>query len=102
ENFKVALYEERVHSPAHALAQDELLYLRDDGNRIDHPSTGPVTTNDIATCFFEVVSMLTDQAFDPGRQLAAVGLRGRSLPFYESDQDVFRAFSNFGARRGYG
>lgn len=99
ENFKVALYEGRVHSPPHAPARDELLYLRDDGNRVDHPSTGPVTTNDIATCIFEVVWMLSDLAFDPGRQLSALRLRGRPFPHYGSDDEVFQALSRFG--RGF-
>lgn len=89
QTFKTFLYERRIHAPFHELARDELLYLRDDGQRIDHPSTGPCTTNDIATCLFEVVMMLTDLAYDPGRQLSALGLRGRQFPQLGSDDDVF-------------
>lgn len=99
ETFRTALYERRVHCPPHQLARDELLYLRDTGTRVDHPDTGPCTTNDIATCLFEVTMMLTDLAFDPGRQLSALGLRSRSWPEYRTQEDVFDALSGFSRLR---
>lgn len=94
EVFKGSLYDGRVSAPAHQLALDELLFLEDRGPRIDHPSSGPVTTNDVATCLFAVVAALAELAFDPGRMFANTGLSAMGYPVTRAEQEVFDRFSN--------
>ena len=97
ETFKMTLYDGRVHAPRFQLAEDELLFLQDDGIKIDHPSTGPVTSNDVAVCLFEVVAALTELTYDPGRLFRSVGMR--AMKYYRTDEDVFGALSAFGGSR---
>lgn len=89
ETTKVALYERRVHAPDYPLLIDELLYLQDQGDRVDHPSTGPVITNDYITCLFAVVAAIEASAHDPGARFSGLGLRGMQWPASASDQRVF-------------
>lgn len=77
EQLKATLYEGRIRSPLHQLAHDELLFLTDDGYRVDHPTTGPCTTKDIADALMEVVSALNEMEFDPGYRLRSTQLGGR-------------------------
>jgi len=51
EKFKLHASQGLIHSPHHALARDELRYLRRSGDRFEPPTRGPVTTADIADSF---------------------------------------------------
>jgi hypothetical protein len=93
----MALYDGRVHAPRFQLAEDELLFLQDDGVKIDHPSTGPVTSNDVAVCLFEVVAALTELAYDPGRLFRSAGMR--ATRYYKNDEEIHQALSVFGGSR---
>lgn len=99
ENFKATLYEGRVHSPPHRLAQAELPFLLDDGHRIDHPTTGPCTTKDIVDALFEVTAALTELAHDPGRRLGGLGLRPKAWPRYGSEGEIFEASQRLRGRK---
>jgi len=89
ETTKVALYERRIHAPDYPLLVDELLYLQDLGDRVDHPSTGPVITNDLVTCLFAVVAAITEATQDPGARFSSLTLRSMRWPITASDQRVF-------------
>ena len=86
ERFKTLMGQQRIHAPSHELARAELLFLELEGVRVDHPSSGPVTTSDIADAMFNVVAHLMDPSVNTIARLAAVPLRG-------SD---FRSSSPFG------
>lgn len=67
QNFKQALYLNRVHAPhpegmsnekALDLVRNELKFLQEKAGRIDHQTTGPIKTKDIADCIMEVVNQL--------------------------------------------
>jgi hypothetical protein len=48
EIFKSAVQKGIVHAPHHDLARAELDFLVRNGDRIDHPTSGPVQTKDVA------------------------------------------------------
>ena len=67
QNFKQALYLNRVHAPhphgqsnekALDLVRKELTFLQEKNGRVDKPSSGPIQTKDIADCVMEVVDQL--------------------------------------------
>jgi hypothetical protein len=59
QTFRTAISLGHVHSPPHQLAERELLFLRlERANRVAAPTSGPVTTCDIADCFFVLASKL--------------------------------------------
>jgi len=58
DGLRQALGLGQVHCPPHRLLADELRFLREVGGRVDHPGSGPVQTNDIATCLMVVVHQL--------------------------------------------
>lgn len=97
ELFKEALYDGRIHSPAHQLALDELLFLQDLGHRIEAPTTGPVITDDVVDAMFSVIAGLTELEYDPGRLFSRVGLHAMGGPITRRDQAVFDRLG--GARR---
>jgi hypothetical protein len=76
ETFKSHLIEERVHAPFHQRALDELLNLEDRGGRVDHPTSGPVTSKDCADAIFECVFWLADPSNNVFAALAETGVRG--------------------------
>jgi len=39
-----------LHGPYHELADLELRFLQDLGGRVEHPTSGPVQTKDVADC----------------------------------------------------
>lgn len=47
-----------VHAPYHDLASNELLYLVEEGNKVTHPKTGPVKTDDLADSMINVTYTL--------------------------------------------
>lgn len=51
ETFKTALGMELVHAPFYEQANAELLFLQKSAtNKVDHPTSGPVQTKDVADC----------------------------------------------------
>jgi hypothetical protein len=67
QNFKQALYLNRVHAPhpegqsnekALDLVRNELKFLQEKNGRVDHQTTGPIKTKDIADCVMEIVDQL--------------------------------------------
>jgi hypothetical protein len=51
ETFKTALGMDLVHAPFYEKANQELLFLqKETGNKVDHPTSGPVQTKDVADC----------------------------------------------------
>ena len=94
EIAKVAIYERRVHAPDYPMMIDELLYLQDLGDRVDHPSSGPVTTNDYVTCLFAVIAAIEASSQDPGALFANTSLRATSWPINAADKRVHDALSS--------
>jgi hypothetical protein len=64
--FRTALTLGLVHCPYEQLADLELRFLQERAGRVDHPDSGPVTTNDVATALMVVVHELIgyDNGFD--------------------------------------
>lgn len=58
ENLKAALARGLVHAPQHDLAAEELRFLEVRNGKVDHPTSGPVQTSDIADCMMSVVDLL--------------------------------------------
>lgn len=50
ETFKSALNMDLVHAPDHELGKQELKFLQEKNRRVDHPTSGPVQTKDVADC----------------------------------------------------
>jgi hypothetical protein len=71
--FREAINLDRVHSPEHDEARRELLFLQEhpDG-KVGPPTTGLVTTSDIADCFFALTRRLLDGHLDTIEKLANV------------------------------
>ena len=81
ETFKTALNMGLVHGPYHELADLELTFLQEKNGKVDHPTTGPVQTKDVADCIAIVVyELIGDQmAAFVGDQLSNLTL-GASAP----------------------
>lgn len=76
ETFKTALNMGLLHGPYFELADLELRFLQDLGNnKVDHPTSGPVQTKDVADC----IAIVTYELI--GSQISAYvdGLGGLSL-----------------------
>jgi hypothetical protein len=59
ETFKTAIGLGLVHAPYYEQAQDELLFLQKVAeNKVDHPTSGPVQTKDVADCMMILVHAL--------------------------------------------
>lgn len=81
ETFKTALGLGLIHAPWHELADLELRFLRKTApDRVDHQSTGPVTTNDVATAMFNCAYHII------GDQMALFADRMSALPVGMSAQ----------------
>jgi hypothetical protein len=101
ETFKNALTEGRIHSYPHELAQLELLFLRRNNRKIEAPTTGPCTTDDVATAIMNAAVRILSRE-DPGRQLADLPLRASTWgPASVKDQEVFDRLGGFGGGRGF-
>ncbi len=104
ETFKAALSRRLVHAPYHDLADAELRNLESRNGRVNHPTTGTVTTSDIADCLMAITyAFLGDDNSDQlGKSFGSVGLSG-SRPAHPLDE----AFSSTtrtapqGLPRGY-
>jgi len=99
---KAAIYERRVHAPDYPLMIDELLYLEDQGDRVDHPSSGPVITDDYVTCLFAVIAKIEEATTqDPAALFANTPLSATSWHISPADRQVHDALS-LGNRRYLG
>lgn len=85
EVFKTAINMGLVHAPQYDLAELELKFLQDKGNKlVDHPDTGPVQTKDVADCMFECVNYFLGKQVqlmleELGAQRIHGGLHGGTL-----------------------
>jgi intein/homing endonuclease len=86
EVFKSGINTNRIHAPmldvhgapndASVVAELEMRFLQRKGNRVDHPSSGPVQSKDVFDCLCEVVWRLIGKelAEEMGMELAALGI----------------------------
>lgn len=118
EQLKAAINLGLVHIPSDTessdIAQGELLFLqRGNGNKVDHPTTGPVTTKDVADTICETVSYLIGDQIDQfvfhqlGNQRPGAAMNAATKPFGTpvSEQDIHSQFAGataHAARRGGG
>ena len=97
----------RIHAHPYDLARLELLFLRREGDQVDHQTYGTITSNDIADCIVEVVWRLIDPSVLVHQQLSdtplTAALPGGVLPtargpFGASPEldDIANRFSTFG------
>lgn len=108
ETFKAAINMGLVHAPPHEEAKKELTFLqRGNGNKVDHPTAGPVQTKDIADCLVEAVHTLLGEQmnnflnkdlrnFRPGGGLPG-GVDPLARMSSENDPTI-SALANFGRR----
>lgn len=109
ETLKMAINMGLVHSPQYDLLELELKFLQDVGmQRVDHPTTGPVRTKDVADAAMEVVhyflgeqiQLMTDEM---GKQRIHGGLQGGTLGMQKTPQSYVPRpsdpFSDFGTSR---
>lgn len=102
ESLKTALGLGLVHSPYHELLNSELTFLQDTGGRVDHPTSGPVQTKDIADALSAVVHDLIGDSIAAyvGSSLGELTMRatGRARQTEEKDLNHER-LSAFGRSR---
>lgn len=109
ETLKMAINMGLVHSPQYDLLELELKFLQDMGmQRVDHPTTGPVRTKDVADAAMEVVhyflgeqiQLMTDEM---GKQRIHGGLQGGTMGMQKTPQSYIPRpsdpFSGFGTSR---
>jgi hypothetical protein len=109
EVFKTATNMGLVHAPYYELAENELKFLQDKGNKVvDHPTTGPVQTKDVADCMFEVVHYFLGKQIqlmleEMGKQRIHGGLQGGTMGMQKTPQSYTPRpsdpFSGFGTSR---
>jgi hypothetical protein len=114
EQFKAAINMGLVHAPEYDFAAQELKFLtKPDGtNRVDHPTSGPVQTKDIADCMVECVHVLLGEQMNNflNKDLRSFGpqgtMRGGVDPMRHMDAPDHRtpqeALSGFTRSRGGG
>lgn len=94
--FLHALNNGQVHCYPHELLDQELRHLQDINGKVDHPSSGPVQTNDSSTCAMVLVERLVALNADHKvhRQLGGTGLSGfMAGSLTAADRDMQTAFS---------
>lgn len=109
EVFKTAINMGLVHAPYYELAENELKFLIDKGNKVvDHPDSGPVQTKDVADCMFEVVyyflgKQVQDMLAALGAERIRGGLQGGTLKVQKAPQlhqpSPHDMFSDFGSNK---
>lgn len=109
EVFKTAINMGLVHAPYYELAENELKFLQDKGNKlVDHPDTGPVQTKDVADCMFECVYHFLGEQIqlmldELGGQRIHGGLQGGTLGLqktpHQQQPTPNDMFSDFGTTR---
>ena len=113
ETFKAAINMGLVHAPEYPEVEAELTFLtKPEGvNRVDHQTTGPVQTKDIADCMVECVHQLLGEqmnnflAKDLRNLRPSGGIIGGIDPMARMTQDMMtpsEALSGFARSRGGG
>lgn len=108
ETFKTALGLGLIHAPYFELADLELTFLQDLGGRVDHPTSGPVQTKDVADCMAIVTYELIGEQMSAfvGQMLSEVPLaaevQGGFNPFPGHQEEAHQSLSAFGRGRGPG
>lgn len=107
ETFKTALGLGLVHGPYYEMAELELTFLQDVGhNKVDHPTSGPVQTKDVADCMaictYELIG--SEIAAFIGKTLAELRLGGGAeggIPLHINAQqeEAHQQLSAFSKRR---
>lgn len=110
ETFKTALNMGLVHAPYYELAELELRFLQLTANqKVDHQTSGPVQTKDVADAMFNVVYSLIGEQMGvflrerlgklsvSGSQAGGVPL-SKGSPGGPRDDQVFSALSSLGQR----
>jgi len=112
EAFKAALNMHLLHGPWHEQAELELTFLQDMGNqRVDHPSSGPVQSKDVADAMMNVVYNLIGEQMSAflGAEFSGFSITGamqggmRPFPAMDGENtgnDVFDAFGAFNRMQG--
>jgi len=112
EAFKAALNMHLLHGPWHEQAELELTFLQDMGNqRVDHPSSGPVQSKDVADAMMNVVYNLIGEQMSAflGAEFSGFSITGamqggmRPFPAMDGENtgnDVFDAFGAFNRAQG--
>jgi hypothetical protein len=97
ENLRTALHAGLVHAPPHPLLEGELKFLTvTRSGRVDHPTSGPVATNDLATCLMVVTQVLIGEN---GADIFVSMSAMRPQASNPADQAVFAQLSDLGSRR---
>lgn len=110
EVFKTAINMGLVHAPQYDQAELELKFLQDMGNQtVDHPTTGPVQSKDVADCMFECVYYFLGKQIqlmleEMGKTRIQGGLQGGTLglqknPGNGQQPTPHDQFSDFGLSR---
>jgi hypothetical protein len=110
ENSKAAINLGLVHAPPNERAQLELRFLQLVNGRVDHPSSGPVQSKDIADSMTECIHVLIGEQTQNFLHSDLNGLRpgmnsmGEPFPGMtqgnESDRETLNALSGFSRGRG--
>lgn len=112
ETFKTSLNLGWIHLPSHELLRLEMLFLQDKGNRVDHPSSGPVQSKDVWDTVSIIVHALLGSQVEVYRdQLSSIlpqgsGPPGGFTPFAKGMQDggdsIAEKFGSIGRKDDYG
>lgn len=109
EAFKTALGLNLIHAPFFELADQELKFLQDLGGRIDHPTSGPIQTKDVADAMMNVVwGCIGEQMAAFIKDLLSSSEVRMALPAFDSspsgtesrDQQIKDGLAAFGRARG--
>ena len=110
ENSKAAINLNLVHAPMNERAALELKFLQLVNGRVDHPSSGPVQSKDIADsmteCIHTLIGEQTQNFLHSDLNGLRPGLNTMGQPFpgmsqgVESDRDALSAMSGFSRARG--
>lgn len=100
EIFKSATNLGLIHAPWHELAAAELEHLQVVGQKVDHPTTGPIRSKDLADCMIGVAyTLLAERHEALFAQLAGLRLRA-SLAGPATYQDPGEGLSQFTRSQG--
>lgn len=102
ETFKTAIGHHLIHAPHHSHARSEMEAVMVNNNRLEHPTSGPVTTKDLLDAMVAVTWTLIGQgAQDLFQRLARNPITPAPGITPGHDQDVFDQFSGFHRQRNW-
>lgn len=101
EIFKSAVNLDLIRAPLHELAAQELEHLQIVGQRVIHPTTGPVRSKDLADAMMGVTFSLLEERYEALFSHLATLRLGASQPGPGAGQDaeVIQALRDFGKAR---